>query len=43
MRITETSSWWRKRYSLGSLTNMLADDDAVMDRMQLPVQYALNP
>ena len=24
--------WWRKRYSLGSLTNMLADDDAVMDR-----------
>eukprot|EP00913_Durusdinium_trenchii_P011829 g11111.t1 len=44
LKMGEAQSWWKRRYgSLNSLTEMLADDDAVMDRMQLPVQYALNP
>lgn len=43
VRMNETQSWWKRRSSLNFLTEMLADDDAVMDRMQLPVQYALNP
>eukprot|EP00439_Symbiodinium_sp_Y106_P022261 s449_g2.t1 len=42
MRIGEAQqSWWKRKY--GSLKQMLTDDDAVMDRVQLPVQYALNP
>lgn len=38
---------WRFREKLAnvgrSLTRMLADDDLVMDHVQMPMQYALNP
>ncbi|CAJ1376943.1 unnamed protein product [Effrenium voratum] len=41
MRLEAPKMWLKRKY--GSLKQMLADDDAVMDRVQLPVQYALNP